>query len=462
MRNLSELDLTQLLRKYDKAGPRYTSYPPLPVFASDYGSNQSEIDIILNNHKSSADLSLYIHIPFCHSLCWFCGCTTVVTPNREHVRTYLQYLKKEIQRISQYVSRNREVVQLHWGGGTPTYLKPNEIEDLAMFLREKFTLSTEIEAGIEVDPRQLILEHLLILRASGFNRVSVGVQDFDTRVQKAVNRIQPEEKVYETIQWCRGLAFKSINIDLIYGLPLQTLASFERTIDKVIELSPDRIAVYNYAHVPWLKPHQKLIHQEDLPSTDTKLQILKMTIEKLRGAGYAYIGMDHFAKSTDELAIARRNKTLHRNFQGYSTKAGVDLYGFGMSAISHFGDVYVQNVKTLREYYEAIDNKGLATQRGHRMTEDDRIRNHVIMRLMCDGEVIKSEVEDQFNILFDEYFDESLDRLQEFISDGLATNTLTKISVTELGRLFLRNIAMCFDVYIDELAKKQPMFSRAV
>lgn len=462
MRNLSELDLTQLLRKYDKAGPRYTSYPPLPVFASDYGSNQSEIDIILNNHKSSADLSLYIHIPFCHSLCWFCGCTTVVTPNREHVRTYLQYLKKEIQRISQYVSRNREVVQLHWGGGTPTYLKPNEIEDLAMFLREKFTLSTEIEAGIEVDPRQLILEHLLILRASGFNRVSVGVQDFDTRVQKAVNRIQPEEKVYETIQWCRGLAFKSINIDLIYGLPLQTLASFERTIDEVIELSPDRIAVYNYAHVPWLKPHQKLIHHEDLPSTDTKLQILKMTIEKLRGAGYAYIGMDHFAKSTDELAIARRNKTLHRNFQGYSTKAGVDLYGFGMSAISHFGDVYVQNVKTLREYYEAIDNKGLATQRGHRMTEDDRIRNHVIMRLMCDGEVIKSEVEDQFNILFDEYFDESLDRLQEFISDGLATNTLTKISVTELGRLFLRNIAMCFDVYIDELAKKQPMFSRAV
>lgn len=423
MRNLSELDLTQLLRKYDKAGPRYTSYPPLPVFASDYGSNQSEIDIILNNHKSSADLSLYIHIPFCHSLCWFCGCTTVVTPNREHVRTYLQYLKKEIQRISQYVSRNREVVQLHWGGGTPTYLKPNEIEDLAMFLREKFTLSTEIEAGIEVDPRQLILEHLLILRASGFNRVSVGVQDFDTRVQKAVNRIQPEEKVYETIQWCRGLAFKSINIDLIYGLPLQTLASFERTIDEVIELSPDRIAVYNYAHVPWLKPHQKLIHHEDLPSTDTKLQILKMTIEKLRGAGYAYIGMDHFAKSTDELAIARRNKTLHRNFQGYSTKAGVDLYGFGMSAISHFGDVYVQNVKTLREYYEAIDNKGLATQRGHRMTEDDRIRNHVIMRLMCDGEVIKSEVEDQFNILFDEYFDESLDRLQEFISDGLATNT---------------------------------------
>lgn len=453
----------ELLKKYDRPGPRYTSYPPAPAFSKDFGPEDYENAIIENNlQNSTAELSLYFHIPFCDTLCYFCGCNMLVTHRRETIRKYLDYLKREIDMIWKLISHGREVTQLHWGGGTPSYLNPDEIRELGNFINERFEYVDDPEVGVEIDPRGLTFEHMKAFREVGFNRISMGVQDFDPKVQKAVNRIQPESITRQAIEWARGLGFKSINLDLIYGLPFQTVESFEKTIDKVIELSPERLAVFNFAYVPWLKPHQRVIRKEDLPTPEVKLKILKMTIEKLTEAGYVYIGMDHFAKPDDELAIAQREKTLYRNFQGYSTRAGADLYAFGMSAISQFQNIYAQNYKELREYYAKIDEGKFPTAVGYRMNQDDIIRKHVIMRLMCDMELTKSEVERKFGINFDEYFADSILKLQEFIDDGLVELTDDKIIVTLMGRLVIRNIAMCFDAYIDKMMKEKPIFSRTV
>ncbi|MDE3057838.1 MAG: oxygen-independent coproporphyrinogen III oxidase, partial [Bacteroidota bacterium] len=333
MKQFESVDV-EILRKYDRPGPRYTSYPTAPVFTPSFGPKEYREEIVLSNAaEESSDLSLYFHFPFCDTLCYFCGCTMLVTHSRDRIREYNAYLKKEIDFVAPLISKKRKVIQLHWGGGTPSYLDPDEIRDMGNYIRERFNYADDIEAGVEIDPRGLTFEHMQALRASGFSRVSMGVQDFELKVQNAVNRVQPEEITRDAVTWSRQLGFKSINLDLIYGLPLQTFASFEKTVDTVVNIAPERIAVFNYAHVPWLKPHQKLIHHEDLPAPETKLHIFKMATEKLLDAGYWNIGMDHFAKQTDELAIAQRNKTLYRNFQGYSTKAGCDLYGFGMSAI---------------------------------------------------------------------------------------------------------------------------------
>lgn len=453
----------ELLKKYDRPGPRYTSYPPAPAFSKDFGPEDYENAIIENNlQNSTAELSLYFHIPFCDTLCYFCGCNMLVTHRRETIRKYLDYLKREIDMIWKLISHSREVTQLHWGGGTPSYLNPDEIRELGNFINERFEYVDDPEVGVEIDPRGLTFEHMKAFREVGFNRISMGVQDFDPKVQKAVNRIQPESITRQAIEWARELGFKSINLDLIYGLPFQTVESFEKTIDKVIELSPERLAVFNFAYVPWLKPHQRVIRKEDLPAPEVKLKILKMTIEKLTEAGYVYIGMDHFAKPDDELAIAQKEKTLYRNFQGYSTRAGADLYAFGMSAISQFQNIYAQNYKELREYYAKIDEGKFPTAVGYRMNQDDIIRKHVIMRLMCDMELTKSEVERKFSINFDEYFADSILKLQEFIDDGLVGLTDDKIIVTLMGRLVIRNIAMCFDAYIDKMMKEKPIFSRTV
>ncbi|MGB2869140.1 MAG: oxygen-independent coproporphyrinogen III oxidase [Bacteroidota bacterium] len=454
--------LLQLLKHYDKPGPRYTSYPTAPLFSPEYTDKRFEIDVIHNNHENASPLSLYLHVPFCDSLCYFCGCTTVITNNREHIRQYCSTIKKEISRISAYVLNDRQVVQMHWGGGTPSYLRPEEIEDLGRFIEDRFSFAPGAEVSVEIDPRELTREHLQAFRNRGVNRISLGVQDFDERVQRAVNRFQPESITIQAINWAKDLGIGSVNIDLIYGLPLQTLSSFQKTLDRVVELSPSRIAVFNFAYVPWMKSHQKLLHREDLPSAETKLQLLKATIETLTSAGYEYIGMDHFAKPGDELAVAQRDKKLHRNFQGYSTNAGADLYGFGMSAISHFGSVYAQNAKTLQEYHNAVENGRFSTAVGYRMTRDDTIRKFVIMRLMCDLEVDKTEVEGLFGIMFDEYFDESLEELQEFVREGLVRLTLDRVKVESDGRLFLRNIAMCFDAYVKKLGREKPIFSRTV
>lgn len=462
MKQFDSVDV-EILRKYDRPGPRYTSYPTAPVFTPSFGPKEYRNEIVRTNAaEDSSDLSLYFHFPFCDTLCYFCGCTMLVTHSRDRIREYNSYLKKEIDLIAPLVSKKRKVIQLHWGGGTPSYLDPEEIHEMGNYIHERFNYAGDIEAGVEIDPRGLTFEHMQALRESGFNRVSMGVQDFEQKVQEAVNRVQPEEITRDAVTWSRKLGFSSINLDLIYGLPFQTFESFEKTIDTVIKISPDRIAVFNYAHVPWLKPHQKLIHQKDLPTPETKLHIFKMATEKLLDAGYWNIGMDHFAKQNDELAIAQRNKTLYRNFQGYSTKAGCDLYGFGMSAIGHFKNTYQQNKKTLPDYYKTIGGGELATNVGYRMTDDDQIRKAAIMKIMCDMELEKPAIEKQFSIRFDDYFRDALPKLQPFIDEGLVTHSRDKIIVNGVGRLIIRNIAMCFDAYLDKMMKEKPIFSRTV
>jgi oxygen-independent coproporphyrinogen-3 oxidase len=454
-------ELLNTLKMFDKPGPRYTSYPTAPIFSSDYTDKRFEIDVIRNNHENPAPLSLYVHIPFCDTLCYFCGCTTVVTRNRTQIDTYLKALETEVTRMAAYIDKDRKVVQMHWGGGTPSYLDPQQIAALSDLLRRHFRFAEDAEISVEIDPRELTYEHMRAFREIGVNRISVGVQDFEERVQRAVNRIQPEKMTRDVLNWSRQLGIDSINLDLIYGLPLQTVDSFEETLRRVIDLSPNRVAVFNFAYVPWMKPHQRLIHAEDLPDPDTKLRLLATSIEMLGAAGYEYIGMDHFARPDDELAVAQKKKELHRNFQGYSTKAGADLYAFGMSSISHFGDVYAQNAKTLPDYYRAVETQRFPTSVGYKMTKDDQIRKFVIMRLMCDLEVDKAEVEDFFDISFDEYFDASINQLFDVVRLGMVKHTLNKITIEGMGRLVLRNIAMCFDAHVAQFKDKQ-LFSRTV
>ena len=452
-----------LLKKYDRPGPRYTSYPTAPLFnesftAADY--RQAIIDT--NPSNSHSDLSLYFHFPFCDTLCYFCGCTMMVTRDRDRIEEYLRYLRKEIDLVSPLIASGRRVTQLHWGGGTPTQLTPGQLLEIAEYIKGAFRFDTDAEMSVEIDPRELTQQHLEVLHHAGFNRLSMGIQDFDPKVQHAVNRIQPEELISTVFDWATALRFEGVNFDLIYGLPFQTVPSFKKTVREVLRYGPDRIAVFNYAHVPWLKPHQKLIHSEDLPTPDQKLEILKMTIEELTSNGYVYVGMDHFARPKDELTRAQREKSLYRNFQGYSTKSGADLYGFGMSAISHFGDVYAQNFKTLKEYYEALESDTLPTHIGYKMTDDDRVRKHVIMLLMCDLEVEKATVERLFGIEFDAYFEDSLAALQQFVDDGLVSISSSHIKINGPGRLLLRNIAMNFDAYLGGMQKEKPVFSRTV
>jgi oxygen-independent coproporphyrinogen-3 oxidase len=451
-----------LFKRLDKPGPRYTSYPTAPLFSADYTDKRFEVDLIRNNDENPSPLSVYVHIPFCDTLCYFCGCTTVITHDRARIANYLGVLKQEIARTAAYIDKGRRIVQLHWGGGSPSYLAPEEIRDLALFIRSKFTVADDAEFSVEIDPRGLTFEHMQAFREAGVTRISVGVQDFDERVQKSVNRLQPKELTLETIAWAKQLGISSVNIDLIYGLPLQTVETFESTLQEVLALDPNRIAVFNFAYVPWMKPHQRIIHPEDLPSPEVKLELLKSSIEMLTSAGYEFIGMDHFAKPDDELAVAQRQKSLHRNFQGYSVRAGADLYGFGMSAISHFGDVYAQNLKNIAEYQKAVLEGQFPTHVGYKMSKDDLIRKFVIMRLMCDLEVEKEEVEDLFDIMFDEYFDQSLEHLFDYVRLGLVTNTIERISVEPTGRLFLRNIAMSFDAYLNRFEASKPVFSRTV
>lgn len=450
------------LKKYDKPGPRYTSYPTAPLFTKDFTTKDYKDEIILSNSLSDAsDLSLYFHFPYCDTLCYFCGCTMLVTHDRYKIKKYNEYLKKEIDLIHPLISSQRKVEQLHWGGGTPSYLSPDEIKDIGIYIKEHFNFSSDIEASVEIDPRGLTFEHMEAFKESGFNRISMGVQDFNIKVQEAVNRIQPFEETFDAVNWSRQLGFKSINIDLIYGLPYQTAESFSKTVDEIIRFSPDRIAVFNYAHVPWIKKAQQAIPSDTLPSPDEKLRIFIMTIEKLTSAGYSYIGMDHFAKHNDDLSLSQKNKTLYRNFQGYSTKAGCDVYAFGMSAISQFKNIYAQNLKTVKEYGERVVSNELATYLGYRMTENDHIRKDIIMSLMCHLEIDKNTIEKKYNIIFNDYFLNAVEKLKPFVDDGLVNITPDKIEVLGLGKIILRNIAMCFDSYLEKM-KERPVFSRTI
>ena len=452
-----------VLKRFNQPGPRYTSYPTAPVFTPEFSGQEFREEILSTNaNGTERPLSLYFHFPFCAKLCYFCGCNMRVTHNRDLIRKYLDHLKREIDLISGMIAPNRRAIQMHWGGGTPTHLTPEEIRDIGTYIGQRFAFDGDIEASVEIDPRNLTEDHIHALSDVGFNRTSFGVQDFNPRVQEAINRVQSEEITRDTFRWARENSFESINLDLIYGLPFQSVASFADTVDKVIDISPDRIAVFNYAHVPWLKKHQSVMPAEEMPSPDERLAILEMTINKLVDSGYEYIGMDHFAKPTDELAIAQKNGTLYRNFQGYSTRAGADVYALGLSSISQFENIYAQNVKELGTYYDRINAGEPATHVGYRMTADDHIRKETIMKLMCNLEVDKTEISEQFGIEFDEYFRSDIPKLDPFIREGLVENNPEKINVTGSGILIIRNIAMCFDAYLEKMMKEKPVFSKTV
>jgi oxygen-independent coproporphyrinogen-3 oxidase len=462
MKDFGEIDI-ELLKRFNQPGPRYTSYPTAPMFSGEFREKDFVREIEeTNGATNTSPVSLYFHFPFCAKLCYFCGCNMLVTSDRTAIARYNDYLKREIEMIAPLVSENRPVEQLHFGGGTPSYLTPVEILDVGGFIKSKFNFTEDLEASVEIDPRGLTREHLEAFRAIGFNRTSFGVQDFDLKVQEAINRVQSEEITRQTVVWARELGYKSVNIDLIYGLPHQTLREFGESVEKVIDISPDRIAVFNYAHVPWLKKHQNVIKVEDTPSPDERLLILRMTIEKLIAAGYEYIGLDHFAKPTDELAIAQADNTLYRNFQGYSTKAGADVYAFGVSAISQFQNIYAQNQKNLNDYYARIDARQAATAVGYRMTEDDHVRKETIMQLMCHLEIDKRDIERRFGIDFEHYFADDLPKLDTFIIEGLLENTADKIKIIGSGKLIIRNVAMCFDAYLEKMMKEKPVFSKTV
>jgi oxygen-independent coproporphyrinogen III oxidase len=451
----------EFLAKYNRPGPRYTSYPTAPVWNDSSGPDDLET-VLEEAETAKTPVSLYMHIPFCESLCLFCACNVVIQKDKAVAPPYLDVLKREMKHISRSVSKNRPVVQFHWGGGTPTYLTPEQIEDLFGFAREHFHFAPDSEIGIEVDPRVTSGEHLEVLRKLGFNRLSMGIQDFHADVQKAVHRIQPFEMTRDLLFAARQLGFDSVNVDLIYGLPFQTPATFAHTVDQIIGLAPDRIALFSYAHVPWLKKQQGSFAAH-LPEGMDKFEIFRTGLLKFIEAGYLYIGMDHFAKPGDELAISQQNRTLHRNFQGYTTKAGADLYGMGITAISGIQDAYAQNFRDIPSWEKAVSERGLATMRGYQLSDEDLLRRAVISRLLCHTVVVKDEISREFGIHFDDYFAEELRRLDAPCQDGLVLLERGEIRATWLGRIFIRNLAMVFDPYLEkqQLVAK-PLFSKTL
>ncbi|MEJ2052327.1 MAG: oxygen-independent coproporphyrinogen III oxidase [Calditrichaceae bacterium] len=452
-----------LLKKYDRPGPRYTSYPTAPYFHEGVDSSVFESHLKSDDQTLvNRDLSLYFHLPFCDTLCYFCGCNMMVTRNRDKIEKYIGYLEKEMRLLKPKISADRKVVQLHWGGGTPTHLSPDQIRRLGNLIRKYFDFRDNAEISVEIDPRELTRDHMAALKDVGFNRCSMGVQDFNPKVQETVNRIQPENLTRRTVGWAKELGFESLNLDLMYGLPHQTVETFEKTIESVLSMEPDRLAVFNYAHLPQMIKHQKLIKDEWLPGADIKLELLKLSIEKLTSNGFVYIGMDHFARPDDELTIAMKNGTLYRNFQGYSTHSGINLLAFGITGISMLSDLYVQNYKTLEEYYDVLDQDKLPVMRGVELNEDDILRREVITELMCNFRLKKKIIEEKYNVAFNSYFENAILKLQEFEQDDLVELTPDEIVITNTGRLLVRNIAMNFDAYLERKEKNKPQFSRTV
>jgi oxygen-independent coproporphyrinogen-3 oxidase len=438
-----------LIKRYDLSGPRYTSYPTAIQFDSGLSPQQ-----LIETGRATADpaapLSLYVHIPFCAHVCYYCACNKVITRNRKKAQPYLETLYREMAKLSQWYRGDRQVDQLHWGGGTPTFISTEQMRELMQALRHNFNLRADDggDYSIEIDPREADDQTLAVLREIGFNRISLGVQDVDRRVQEAVNRIQPTEMTARVLQRARELGFQSINMDLIYGLPHQSVESFAHTLDTVIAMDPDRLSVFNYAHLPDRFRSQKHIRAEDLPSAATKLTILQNSIDHLLEAGYVYIGMDHFAKPDDALAIAQAQGKLHRNFQGYTTHSDCDLVAMGVSAISQIGDVYYQNEHDIAAYTQAIAQQQHAVKRGVILSRDDHIRRAVITQLICQFELDIAAIEQRFDIRFDDYFRTERADLEQFSADGLIELAAGSIRVTPAGRLLIRRICMAFDAYI--------------
>jgi len=451
-----------LVEKYDRPGPRYTSYPTAPQFHSAFAEDDYRAAAERSNRVAlPKPLSVYVHIPFCRSLCYYCACNKIITHNTERAAEYLDWLKQEIEVQGRLFDETRRMTQLHLGGGTPTYLSNAQLGDLMAALDAAFHFAPveEREFSLEVDPRTVTPAQIHELHALGFNRLSFGVQDFDPDVQKAVNREQSEEQVFALVQAARDAGFQSISVDLIYGLPLQTVASFDTTLDKIIALRPDRLATYSYAHLPELFKAQRLIRPEDMPPPERKIELLELTIRRLTAAGYVYIGMDHFALPEDELTLAKENGTLQRNFQGYSTHADCDMIGLGITSIGKVGDSYSQNVKETAQYQARLEAGRLPVMRGYRLNNDDRLRRDVINTLMCHGRLDFAEIESRHDIVFNEYFADALEQLDEMERDGLVAIQANGLEVLPAGRLMMRNMAMAFDAY---LKPNEGRFSRTV
>ena len=436
--------------KFDVAGPRYTSYPTAPVWSNEV-NDRVYIQKLKDFGRSNKTLSLYIHVPFCQTMCSFCGCNVVIRNQDDKFGDeYLEHLFKEIDLVAHYIGNEKSVKQFHWGGGTPTYFSEEQIERLFNKVQEKFKIDLNSEIAIEIDPRTIDKSKIKKLKALGFNRISMGVQDFNHQVQEAVNRVQSFELVKTFYDWCRELEFKSVNFDLIYGLPHQTQASFSDTVAKVIALKPDRIALYSFAYVPWLKKHQNKIDENTLPSNDVKLDIFLKSRSQFLESGYQAIAMDHFALKQDELATAFNQGTLHRNFMGYTVKPADEYIGLGLTSISFLENTFIHNHKALPDYYRLLGENTLPVERGKILSEDDQIRQWTINALMCQFQINKQVFEGRFHVSFDEYYSHEQDHIHQCIEDRLIDIDNEKIKVTELGKIFIRNICMGFDFYLKQ------------
>ena len=460
-----EIDIDRaeaLLPRYVTAGPRYTSYPTAPVWTEEYGVDSFREGLSCIGEDEG--LSLYVHVPFCRSLCHFCACNRVITHKAELPAGYLETIEREIAALREATPHAGTATQQHWGGGTPTHLSPDQIRRLFHSLTDAFPMRSGAEISIEVDPRVTTKEHIAVLRECGFQRISMGVQDFDPRVQEAIHRIQPADETAALVELSRGSGFESVNLDLIYGLPFQRPDSFARTLDTVVDIRPERIALYSYAHVTWIAKQQRGFERKDLPEPAVKLRLMLQAIRRLLDAGYVYIGMDHFARPEDELAQALRNRSLRRNFMGYTTQAGTELIGFGPSAISELRDSYAQSQRDLRDWEKSVAERGFATMRGYSLSPEDQLRRWVIIRIMCHGELRAAEFRDAFGEDFDAHFSSELPRLEPMIEDELVIREGDgSIRLTALGRLLVRNVAGVFDAYLPEQQRQEGnLFSKTV
>lgn len=451
----------ELLEQHDKPGPRYTSYPTVPVWDTDFSAKDYAQALDIASKNTDESLALYVHIPFCLERCWYCGCNVVISKKPEIVEDFLNHIETELAMVADALKGRRTVSQFHWGGGTPTYLTPPQMERLYNAITAHFTILPQAEIAIEVDPRVTGQEHLDMLHKLGFNRISLGVQDLSEEVQKAIGRNQTLDETRDLVDACRALNFSSLNIDLIYGLPHQTLERWEQTLESTIKLSPDRIAIYSYAHLPDMLKHQRNIDADALPDHQAKYALMATARETLEKAGYASIGMDHFAKAEDEMAVAMKEGRLSRNFMGYTTVDAEDMVGIGPSAIGRIGGVFNQNEKKLYKYYRALDNDSLASHSGIHLSGDDTIRSWVIQQLMCNFVVRYDDFSDRFGQTFQSYFPDELKELEAFVEEDFLTIEDKGIFVSELGQVFIRNIAMVFDAY---LAPRQRLaqFSRTI
>lgn len=447
--------------KYSKPGPRYTSYPTAPEFSETF--TQDDLKEFYKNQSDDRPLSLYIHMPFCRSACYFCGCNTIFTSKEDKKTRYIEYLKKELNILKNHLNTKRAVTQMHFGGGTPTFFSPSQLEVVITAIKEIFpNFSPDAEISCEVDPRYFTVEHMNVLKAGGCNRLSFGVQDLDEEVQKTIHRIQPFELTQNVIKIAREAGIHSINTDLIYGLPYQTRESFKKTLEQMITLNTDRFAVFNYAHVPWLMKTMRKFDETTFPKPEVKLEMLKDTIDFFTSNGYKMVGMDHFAKPEDELFKAIEKGELHRNFQGYTTKGGADLIGIGLTSIGNGVDYYAQNFKELEPWENAIDNGDLPVYKGYRLSDDDMLRQFVIMELMSNFSLNIKRVEEEFKINFKEYFDDAIKALKEFEDAQLLKITDNKIEVSQTGSMLIRNICMPFDAYLNKIPEEKRRFSKTI